>query len=496
MHNMNNKIASFLLFLVLNAINLQAQSDNVVNVIASGDGKTKDLATNAALRNCIEKTFGVFISASSEVKNDRLINDQVSSVASGNIISYEVISEIHNSENFNITVSAKISPEVIVKKLNSKGNVFELKGNVYAQNAIKENFYQSQELIILKDFFDKYKQVNFFNFDFVIGKPKYFELEGNSINSLMRMDEEIVPQYHGIISKIKEGLFSKTNLNEKDYLLMSKKMASKNGICSDCLIFAKLGNEGTPVFRYMNAANNTNGFGYFNTSDNTTENANQYGNYYSSDAISAFDPVFNVKSKLHKLEIIAYPKANENYFQFVNSFISLMNSISLKNAKSYSESNGKVTNIEVSNLSGFVDSKIGKEDKMSFILRNPQSKDSIIKYFYEIYFKSTALALSSNVLEISKFTFVELHSIGQYGKFRSFPLLSGMDVTKNYEVIYRIYPFYHEELIDQYAAQGAVVGKYKQVSQKEISTFLPSRIILLFDIDGLNKLDKIEFRQN
>ena len=51
--------------------------DNTVSVISFGDGKTKDEATNAALRHCIEKTFGVFVTTNTQVVNDELIKDDI-----------------------------------------------------------------------------------------------------------------------------------------------------------------------------------------------------------------------------------------------------------------------------------------------------------------------------------------------------------------------------------------------------------------------------------
>lgn len=136
--------------------NAKSQS-NLVSVVASGDGPTESLATNRALRNAIEKTFGVFISSSTQVSNDELIKDEIATIASGNIASYEIISVTNNTTSFFVTVSAQVSPEKVVLNLKSAGKSVELQGNVFAQNVLKEKFYKEQEILTIKDFIEIYK---------------------------------------------------------------------------------------------------------------------------------------------------------------------------------------------------------------------------------------------------------------------------------------------------------------------------------------------------
>src|SRR5438093_11493488 len=84
--------------------------DSNVTVIGSGEGNTKTNAVNQALRNCIEKSMGAFLSSNTTVSNDSLVKDEIVTIASGNIVSYDIISEITKNENWLVTVSAIISP--------------------------------------------------------------------------------------------------------------------------------------------------------------------------------------------------------------------------------------------------------------------------------------------------------------------------------------------------------------------------------------------------
>ena len=137
---------------------------NSVEVIGSGKGKSEKQAINEALRDCIERTMGVFISSSTTIKNDVLINDQISSVASGEVKDYTVINSSKKNGSYEVLVSATITPEKLVLDLNKSGaNKFEVKGGVYSQNIDKEKFYAAQEYQIMKDFLMQFENVNFSN---------------------------------------------------------------------------------------------------------------------------------------------------------------------------------------------------------------------------------------------------------------------------------------------------------------------------------------------
>ena len=134
------KVIFFCAAIIVTAFSYAQQ--NTVTVIASGDGKTKDESLNAALRHCIEKTFGVFVSTNSTISNDSLVKDEIATVASGNIASYKELSDTFISNTYTTKVSAEVSPENIVKIMKSKGYSFEIKGSVFAHNIMKDQFYK------------------------------------------------------------------------------------------------------------------------------------------------------------------------------------------------------------------------------------------------------------------------------------------------------------------------------------------------------------------
>ena len=88
------KYTLIFLFLIVFISKAFAQNEKKeVTIITSGNAKNVDDAKQAALRSAIEQTFGAFISTKTEILNDKLIKDEIISVASGNIKSYEVLSQ-------------------------------------------------------------------------------------------------------------------------------------------------------------------------------------------------------------------------------------------------------------------------------------------------------------------------------------------------------------------------------------------------------------------
>jgi len=74
-------------------ITLSQDTDKVVIITVSGNGKTQDEAKQSAFRSAIEQAFGAFISSKTEILNDKLVADQISSVANGNIKSFTILNE-------------------------------------------------------------------------------------------------------------------------------------------------------------------------------------------------------------------------------------------------------------------------------------------------------------------------------------------------------------------------------------------------------------------
>jgi TonB family protein len=152
-------------------------NDKVVSLVVNGTGTTKEEATRNALRSAIEQAFGTFVSANTEILNDELIKDEIVTVTSGNIQSYEELS-CSRKENglFDISVKAVVSINKLVEFAQSKGAKTELAGSLFVNNIeIKEKNRENEDIAL----FNLRKQLmeickkGLFDYNVVTSDPKY-----------------------------------------------------------------------------------------------------------------------------------------------------------------------------------------------------------------------------------------------------------------------------------------------------------------------------------
>lgn len=138
-----------LLFLLL--ISLQfafsQTSEKTVSITTSGTGKTLEEAKNNALRSAIEQAFGAFISSKTEILNDQIISDQITSVASGNIQNFDIKSQDRlPSDIWSVTLSAIVSVDKLISFVQSKGITVEIKGGLFALNVKQQILNENAEI--------------------------------------------------------------------------------------------------------------------------------------------------------------------------------------------------------------------------------------------------------------------------------------------------------------------------------------------------------------
>ena len=66
-----------------------AAQPNEVTLVVTGEGATKEEATNNVLRSAVEQAFGVFVSANTTILNDEIVRDEIATITSGNIKSFK-----------------------------------------------------------------------------------------------------------------------------------------------------------------------------------------------------------------------------------------------------------------------------------------------------------------------------------------------------------------------------------------------------------------------
>jgi len=128
------------------------QDDKSITIVVSGQGKSQDAAKSSALRNAIEQAFGAFISSRTEILNDELISDQITSLSSGNIKSYEILDEVQiPNGGYAMTVKAVVSVNKLKSFVEAKGVKVEINGGLFAINVKQQMLNEQAEVKIVYD---------------------------------------------------------------------------------------------------------------------------------------------------------------------------------------------------------------------------------------------------------------------------------------------------------------------------------------------------------
>ncbi len=123
-------IAIIILMLCLLPLRLQAK---VVKLITTGEGATKEQATNAALQSALAQAFGTFVSANTAILNDELVRDEIAKLTTGNIESYKEISCI-KTDKYTITLESRVSIEKLINYARVLGNSAEFASQTFLTN--------------------------------------------------------------------------------------------------------------------------------------------------------------------------------------------------------------------------------------------------------------------------------------------------------------------------------------------------------------------------
>lgn len=127
------RIIASLLFIAL-SISAFSQPKEVTLVV-TGEGATKEAATNNALRSAVEQTFGVFVSANTDILNDELIRDEVATISSGNIKTFEEVASISSPDGrVMVTLNAVVSIGQLVSYAQNHGASTEFAGSTFGAN--------------------------------------------------------------------------------------------------------------------------------------------------------------------------------------------------------------------------------------------------------------------------------------------------------------------------------------------------------------------------
>ena len=181
-----NKLKPIIASLVLTCFTFGAfaQTDNKdVSITSSGSGKTLEDAKQAALRSATEQAFGAFISSKTEMFNDQVVADQMASVSSGNIKSYEVLNESQLPDgSWGVTLKTIVSVDKLTSFVEAKGIAIEIKGGMFALNIKQQLLNEQGEIKAVSEMVGLLHEPMQISFDYVIKSSDPKSLDAESKN--------------------------------------------------------------------------------------------------------------------------------------------------------------------------------------------------------------------------------------------------------------------------------------------------------------------------
>ena len=139
-------------------------NDNI-ELLASGTGRNTDEATTMALKNAIEQAFGAFVSANTLILNDEIVQDQIATVSSGNINSYEVLSSNTLPDGLvSVNLRTSVSLSNLISYAESHGSSVELAGQTFTRNIDLQKLNQRNEVIALMNLFDQLSNMQIYDY--------------------------------------------------------------------------------------------------------------------------------------------------------------------------------------------------------------------------------------------------------------------------------------------------------------------------------------------
>ena len=167
-----NKLKPIIALLVLTffSFGVFAQTDSKdVNITSSGSGKTLEDAKQTALRSSTEQAFGAFISSKTEMFNNKVVADQMASVSSGNIKSYEVLNESQLPDgSWGVTLKTIVSVDKLTSFIQSKGIAVEIKGGIFSSNIKQQLLNEQAEIKAVSEMVGLLHEPMQISFDYVI----------------------------------------------------------------------------------------------------------------------------------------------------------------------------------------------------------------------------------------------------------------------------------------------------------------------------------------
>lgn len=205
-----------------------SQTENIdIEITTSGVALNKEISKQIALRSALEQAFGTFISSKTEILNDSILTDQMSSISSGNIKSFEIINENKlPDENWITTLKVIVSLDKLVAFVQSQGHEVSINGGLFAINIKQHQINELNEINVFYDLIGLLHETmqKAFDYEIVASEPKTIENDNNNwginLKVIVKANSNIITVNDLLLNTMKS--ISLTNFQCNDYNKLGK----------------------------------------------------------------------------------------------------------------------------------------------------------------------------------------------------------------------------------------------------------------------------------
>jgi len=173
------KLISIVLIMLFITIGLFAQEDEKVlvagegekKVIVTGYGENFEMALEQTMRNAVEKAVGSYITSSTLIENNELIEDKILSLSRGFVKDYKIISESEVDNEFKLIASVIITDSQIMETIKASGINVEIEGQKMFQQFQSFNKQIEDEFILIKEVLNDLPRAPIVDYTIEVGGP-------------------------------------------------------------------------------------------------------------------------------------------------------------------------------------------------------------------------------------------------------------------------------------------------------------------------------------
>ena len=195
-------------------------SEGEKKVITSGYGKNPDEALTQALRNAVEEAVGTYMTSTTRIENDELIEDKILSLSRGFIKDFKKLSEMKVDGEIKVTVAAIVTGTQILETLKASGVKVKVAGKKMFQQFANFERQMEDEFNVIYELLKDMPAEGPFDYTVeVLGQPvRYGAYYSIRIKIIGKINDNFRNQYTNIRNILQETSFENKIINTKVFL--------------------------------------------------------------------------------------------------------------------------------------------------------------------------------------------------------------------------------------------------------------------------------------